>query len=233
MAHELSHVLLACLWSPHKDSELHTDLVPIILGFRETIRQGRKTFERDIIGNTMTTRTTTYGYLTDEHFELACTHVDKILADHRRERERLLDLVTRARREAEKARWCLLTFRDYFKYLDDHPPRRMKAKHAQRVVYLHSHDESVAWESSITALGQAAQSTAAFAEPLKHYTKAVVESMVVEHKALVACLDEASHARRLIEKDTRILRKHVGLLHRLKRCLAGRHTKSNQPTDGA
>ena len=34
MAHELSHVLLASLWSPHKDSELHTDLVPIVLGFR-------------------------------------------------------------------------------------------------------------------------------------------------------------------------------------------------------
>jgi hypothetical protein len=45
MAHELSHVLLSSLRSPYKDSELHTDLVPIILGFREVIRRGRKIIE--------------------------------------------------------------------------------------------------------------------------------------------------------------------------------------------
>ncbi len=227
MAHELSHVLLACLWSPHKDCELHTDLVPIVLGLREIIRRGRKTSESTTSGNIITTHTTTYGYLTDDHFELACAHVNRILADHRRERKRLLGLATRARREAEKARWCLLTFRDYFKHLDLHPPRHMKAEHAQRVVYLHSHDESSAWESSITALCQAEQITAAFADSLDHYTNAAAENMAAQLKALAACLDEASRTRRLIEKDTRILRKYVGLLYRLKRSLAGRNTKSS------
>ena len=56
IAHELSHVLLACLRSPHKDSELHTDLVPILLGFRECTWSGRKTHKRSVCGNTTTTQ---------------------------------------------------------------------------------------------------------------------------------------------------------------------------------
>lgn len=73
MAHELSHVLLAALMSPYKDSELHTDLVPIILGFRDAVRMGRKRIESTTSGNTTTTHTTTYGYLTDSQFEYALT----------------------------------------------------------------------------------------------------------------------------------------------------------------
>ncbi len=42
MTHELSHVLLASLWSPHKDSELHTDLVPILLGFLTLFGEGER-----------------------------------------------------------------------------------------------------------------------------------------------------------------------------------------------
>lgn len=56
MAHELSHVLLASLYSP-LDSELHADLV---LGFRDAVRRGRKTIESTASGNTTTTRTITF-----------------------------------------------------------------------------------------------------------------------------------------------------------------------------
>lgn len=228
MAHELSHVLLACLWSPHKESELHTDLVPIVLGFREAVRRGRKTSESTTSGDLITTRTTTYGYLTDAHFDLACSHVNKVLAEHRRERKRLLVLTTRVRREAERARRCLLTFRDYFEYLDLHPPQFMKANHAQRVVYLHSHDESSAWESSIAKICHTVQITMDFAASIDHYTNAVTESMAAQFKTLAACLDEVHRTRRFIEKDIGILKKHVGLFYRLKRGLAGRNTKSRQ-----
>jgi len=79
MAHELSHVLLASLWLPEKDSELHTDLVPIILGFREIVRRGRKIVQSTISGDTTTTQTTTYGYLTDSQHDFVCRYVIDIL----------------------------------------------------------------------------------------------------------------------------------------------------------
>jgi hypothetical protein len=62
MAHELSHVLLASLWHPNKNSELHTDLVPLLLGFREIARLGRKIVRTATEGNIIRTHTTTYGY---------------------------------------------------------------------------------------------------------------------------------------------------------------------------
>ena len=228
MAHELSHVLLACLLSPHKDSELHTDLVPILLGFRDATQLGRKTSKSTTYGDIITTHTTTYGYLTDDHFDFACAYVKKILVNHRREKKRLIHLAMSARREVEKARCRLLTYRDYFKYLDKHPPRRMNAQHAQRVVSLHSQDESSAWECCITALSKAEQISTAFTDSLNHYTNAAVHNMATQFKMLTALLAEAVRTRRLIEADIRILRKYVGLFHRLKSGVAGQKGESGQ-----
>ncbi|MFW6116346.1 MAG: hypothetical protein ACOC6F_01340 [bacterium] len=58
MAHELSHVLLASLWSTHRDSELYADLVPIVLDFGDYVRHGRKRVETWSSGRATTTETT-------------------------------------------------------------------------------------------------------------------------------------------------------------------------------
>lgn len=71
MAHELSHVLLRSLRHPQSNSELHTDLVPILVGFGSCVASGRKKVRTETSGGTTTTRTTTYGYLTDSQFQFA------------------------------------------------------------------------------------------------------------------------------------------------------------------
>jgi len=61
LAHELSHILLVSLFHPNKDSELHTDLVPIVSGFHGIVRRGRKrirTTERNGVETTHTQRLT-------------------------------------------------------------------------------------------------------------------------------------------------------------------------------
>ena len=89
IAHELSHVLLASLRSPHKNSELHTDLIPVLLGFRHTLQEGRKVVEVKRSGNTTLTTTTTSGYLTDEQFDFACSYALGVLGQLRSEEVRL------------------------------------------------------------------------------------------------------------------------------------------------
>lgn len=68
LAHELSHVLLHSLRSPYKDSEIHTDLCAMMMGFLSVIDGGRKIIATEPRGDYVTTKTTTYGYLSDENF---------------------------------------------------------------------------------------------------------------------------------------------------------------------
>jgi hypothetical protein len=219
MAHELSHVLLASLWSPHKDSELHTDLVPIILGFREVVRRGRKIIESTTSGNTTTTHTTTYGYLTDTQFEFACNYVKERLRHHASEKSHLLTLVEQVQRKIRKAARSLATFRDYFNYLDNRRPKRMKKEHSQRMVQLHGKDYSCEWETQITAVKKSAEIAEAFVRPLNHYTTDIVERIRIHAGALEHGSDDLDQITKAITKDERILRKYVGFIYRLQKAL--------------
>lgn len=219
MAHELSHVLLVSLYSPHKDSELHADLVPIILGFGGVVRKGRKHIESTTNGNTVTTRTTTYGYLTDSQFEFACNHVMGILQRHLGDKKRLMELVERVQTKSEKAVQSLATFRNYLRYLDNHPPKRMRKEHAERVVQLHGEDYAREWESRITAVRKSTEAAEAFARPLNHYTTNAIELLRTHIRLLELASDELDQVTAAITKDERIMRKYVGLIHRLRRAV--------------
>jgi hypothetical protein len=219
MAHELSHVLLASLWSPHKDSELHTDLVPILLGFRDVIRRGRKNIESTTSGNTTTTHTTTYGYLTDEQFDFACDYVTDILKHHKYDKERILIVAEQLQRKLSKVSRNLATFRDYFSYLDIHPVEKMKKEHAQRVVQLHGHDYSHMWENRIAAVKKSIENAEAFARQLNHYKTSSIENLKTHDQVLELASKELNHVTEAITKDKRILRRYVGFMYRLQRTL--------------
>lgn len=219
MAHELSHVLLSSLWHPQKDSELHTDLVPILLGFRDVVRRGRRTIEVATSGDLTRTRTSTYGYLTDSQFDFACRHVTDILSSHQRDKRRLVQLAEQVQRKLEKTERSLATFRDYFEYLDRKPPGKMKKEHAHRVVRLHAQDYRREWESRITALRISLVSAESFVRHLSHYTSGAVDLL----QSHIRSLDLASHALSQltegITKDVRIMRRYVGCIYRFRRIL--------------
>jgi len=212
-------VLLASLWSTHKDSELHTDLVPIILGFRDVVRRGRKTIESTTSGNTTTTQTTTYGYLTDSQFEFACNYVTGLLHRHSNDKKRLLKVVEKVHRKLRKATRSLATFRDHFRYLDIHPPERMRKEHAERVVQLHGQDFSLEWESRIIAVRKSMEIAEAFARPLNHYRTSAVEQLKTHIQVLEVTSEELDHVTEAITKDERMLHKYVGFIYRLRRTL--------------
>lgn len=219
MAHELSHMLLASLSHPQKDSELHTDLVPILLGFRDIVQKGRKTIESTTNSNTTTTRTTTYGYLTDSQFDFACSYVTGILKRHQRNKKRLLELVEQVQRKLKRASRSLATFRDYFSYLDRHPPEKMRKEYAKRVVQLHAWDYSHEWENLITEARTSMEGAESFVRSLNHYTSSAVEQLKTHTRGLELASDQFEQVTEAITKDVKILRRYVGFIYRLRRTL--------------
>lgn len=219
MAHELSHVLLASLSHPQKDSELFTDIVPILLGFRDIARIGRKSCDESIQGMMMTKATTTYGYLTDSQFDYAYYYVTGLLKRYRHHKGRLLETVEKMQVKLKTALHSLASFRDYFDYLDRRRPKRMSKEHALRVVQLHAYDHSIEWENRLIAFRDDIESAELFAQSLDHYTSRTIEHLNNYVQELQSSLIQLTRLVETIKSDEKILRRYVGFLHRLRRTL--------------
>jgi hypothetical protein len=219
MAHELSHVPLASLCHPKKDSELHTDLVPILLGFRNVVQGGRKVVESTTIGNETTTRTTTYGYLTDSHFDFACNHARNILKRHQRQKKRVTELVRQLHRKLHIATRDLARFRDYLRYLDAHPVKKMRQNDGLRVVQFHAWDYTRDWEINITRVRSSLGEAEAFVRPLSHYTRSAVEQIEEHTRNLEWASEQLDQLIKGITRDVRTLQRYVPLLYRMRNSL--------------
>lgn len=222
MAHELSHVLLASLRHPHKDSELHTDLVPIVLGFRGVVREGRRTVTRTGYGSVETTRTTTYGYLTDSQFDCACAYVEAVAHRHSRSKSRLRALVGVGRGKLETAARSVANCRDYLSRLGSRPPRRMKKEHAQRVVRLYGSDCARDWQQVIANVERKVDDADAFARHVSHYTPRVVDQLETHVRTLEVAREEIERVIEAIGADEQMLRRYVGTAYIIRRCIRSR-----------
>jgi len=219
MAHELSHVLLRSLCHPMRESEFYTDLVPILLGFRDVVKVGRKVVQRSTTESGNTTYTTTYGYLKDSQFDFAYRHVTEIVEDHRNKKRHLLATGGKLQRKLKTASRRLAAFRDHFAYLDKHPPKKMKPEHAQRVVQLHAQDYGSEWEGGITAVKKRIEAAEKFATPIKHYTSSAVMGLNNHRKALESATNQLNEVTEAIVGGERVLRRYVGFIYRLRRAL--------------
>lgn len=219
MAHELSHVLLASLYHPQKDNELHTDLVPIILGFRDVVQEGRKAVESTTIGDETTTYTTTYGYLTDSQFDFACNHIRNIRERHQRQKKRVTELGEQLHHKLRIATRGLARFRDYLRYLDAHPVKKMSQNDALRVVKFHGCDYTRDWEINITPARNSLGKAERFVRPLNHYTDSAVKQIEEHIKDLEWASEQIDQLIKGITRDVRTLQKYVPLLYRLRNSL--------------
>ena len=214
MAHELSHVLLASLWSQHKDSELHTDLVPIILGFRKVIERGRKTVESNTEDDVTTTKTTNYGYLTDAQFGFAYSHVEGILRHHQNNKKILLNLISQVRRNLFKVAKSIERFNKYIGYIDRHPTKKMNQKDAHSIVLFHTPDYVREWENSIAKAKTSCERIKSFAKTVSHYTSDVIQNIGQDRQNLELNLAEIRKLNEAIDRDVRLLRRYVGFFYK-------------------
>src|SRR5690554_2847372 len=179
LAHELSHVLLTAIRSPHKDCEIHTDLVPLIQGFGAIVKAGRSHTQKHVTckgqWETTETTTTTYGYLNDSHFECALAHVNNRLSCFTQKRTALRHLAVHVRKSLRRAYRGLSKFKDYLDYLDASPPRKMKRCHTDRVIAIHCDNPAIQWRQCIDNHAEIAQAARSFAEALNHFTDVSVQ----------------------------------------------------------
>jgi hypothetical protein len=216
MAHELSHVLLRSLRHPQRDSELHTDLVPILLGFGTCVERGRKRVRTETSGGRTTTHVTTYGYLTDSQFQFVRQRVRVLLQGHENDKKRLLKRLAQARRGVQRASRQLNSFREYLAYLDKHLTRRIRPADAPRIVALHAWDYTRGWESGIAEVQGQIGESAAFAGTLNHYTSSGVQRIKERSQALEEACKPLSKVTGAIALDLKTLRRYVSPIYRLR-----------------
>lgn len=220
MAHELSHVLLRSLCHPQKDSELHTDLVPILLGFRECVRKGRKNVQYATAAGRTTTHTTTYGYLTDQQFEFACQKLTAILQQHARDKEQLLQLVKQVRRKLCRAKKDLASFRDCLLYLDRHLATRITEQDAHRIVQFHTWDYTSDWESGIAQAEVELESSDTSVHTLTRYTSSTTEQLRERKVSLDLDSEKLDQVAKAVRDDLKILRRNVGIIFRIRSAMS-------------
>ena len=216
MAHELSHVLLRSLCHPHRDSELHTDLVPILLGFRECVRVGRKNIRYTTEAGRTNIHTTTYGYLTDKQFEFACRKVNDTLQQHERDKKHLCGLARTTKRKLRMAKKTLALFRDCLQYLDSHLRTKMTARDAQTIVRFHTWGYTNDWESRILQAQGAVASTNTFLKTLIGYSSGGNREIKQRTLSLDQTSDQLDKLRQQIATDVKVLKRNVGLTFRLR-----------------
>ena len=215
MAHELSHVLLYSLLHPQRDSELHTDLVPVLLGFSDIVGTGRKVAKLSTKGNTTTQHTTTYGYLTDSQFQFASDTVKTAVAGHSSEKNSLREQTAQIHLKLRIARRRLARFRKYLQHIDKNPKAAVKPGHAPKLVECHGLSYTREWEIAIEQTEGVLHEVEGFIEPLNHYTSRAVERLNQYPHTLKLTSKQVDDLVSVITSDLRVLRKYVGPIRKL------------------
>jgi len=141
MAHELSHIVLHCLWHKEKDNEIYADLAAMILGFSEVMRGGRKITEIRQNYPSVETTTTTYGYLSDEQFNFAFGRIRQILKENTNScndlKQQALRKLAAYGKQLSSYQKELLEFNRFLEYLDKDRNRRIGKEDGAKIVAFH------------------------------------------------------------------------------------------------
>lgn len=145
IAHELSHILLTSLGYKQKSNEIHTDLTPMILGFSSIVKLGRITVESKtettyLIFSTSTrtnTKTTTYGYLTDEQFDFALDKITSIQNKLTIYKNKALKKAVSYKKSVLHYERLYYIFNKYLEYVDNHIEQKIDKNHGNTIIQLH------------------------------------------------------------------------------------------------
>ncbi len=213
LAHELSHVLLHSLRHPERDSEVFTDLVPLVLGFAEIVQRGRRVISETHQGGATHTTTTTYGYLSDGDFSFAVARVDSLLSAHQKTKRALVEDVSSLRVAANRADAVLTHFGRLKQRLDTRPGR-VRTADAARIVTVHAPDYTAEIEGAIRSAVDFAAKAESFLETFTQYPKHTLTELR-EHKRL--CANAASRLDRAflpLREDVSLLARNCGVRYR-------------------
>jgi len=216
MAHELSHVLLYSLFHPQKDNEIYTDLTPMILGFSSIVEVGRKFYETNVTGDTYTTRTTTYGYLTDTQFSFACDKINTLLAKNKGTKDGVLGKLSQNEQLLKVLKVNLHQFKSLVVYLDNHQNKRIKKQDGQRIVQFHSYGYTSDIETDLGNIEKILMEIKNYLTETTHYTKHSIVEIQNCNKKIDSIASTLINHQSSLNSDIKVLVRNVGLVYRIK-----------------
>lgn len=237
VAHELSHIVLHCLWHTEKNNEIYTDLTAMLLGFAMAMRRGRYTVETTNIGlGYQQTRTIRFGYLKDEQFQFALNRVNGILKTSRTAFKKMRTAIGQTldtyRKQLDLYRKMFEEFNKLIEYLDRNQAKKIRQEDAAKIVEIHSLNYRDRLISVLRSNEKKLRETESlysgwFEQPQKHYSKQKLNSLEVFHNDLSSMLSGLTRESDLLRDDVAILRRYVGLLGRLKASRPNQESLSN------
>ena len=215
LAHEFAHVLLHSLRHPKRESEVFTDLVPLVLGFAEMVHRGRTVSSVTDEGDVMRTTTTTYGYLSDVDFSFALNRVRLLLHERKQRRMRLLENTVALRCKVARNSALLTRFADWKRHLDA-APGKVRQRDAARIVAAHAPDFTRGFEVSIHAALDVAARAEGFGKSVVHYSKDGLGELGQHEERCAIAASQLDEAFAQLKTDAAILARNCDVRYRLR-----------------
>lgn len=219
MAHELSHILLHSLLHREKDNEFYTDLTAMILGFSDVVRNGRKVVETREYSHSKETLTTTYGYLSDEHFNFAFKKIGGILSKHTEFKATLGRKLITSKQKLSFYRAELFKFNKFVEYLDKNQSKKIRGEDGAKIVTFHQLEYVERFTVVIKSNEEKLKEINGFYEGLIHYTPNTptrLNSLQKFDEEIDILISDIKREFDLLHDNVNTLRKYVGFFYKRK-----------------
>jgi len=224
MAHELSHIVLCSMWHKKKENEFYTDLTAMLFGFAKVMKTGRRVVKKNtttdfgIFSNTTTTytKTTTYGYLSDDNFNFAFHKIESALDRQKSTKNKQLKKLKQFKKQLGKTKKLFFSFEKYLEYLEKNLHKKISSKDGQKISAFYQPGYINNFHFVIRKNETILKNFLKFVESLKTYTARDIEIMQKYDTQLKSVNKELARQDFLLKKDINVLKKYVGFFHKLK-----------------
>ena len=220
MGHELSHILLHSLRHKERENEFYTDLTPLVLGFAEIVKDGRTAItnlysQYSFQQTTRYTETTTFGYLTDQNFNMAYSQVMAELGRVSMPKRLASGKILVVSQSLECSKRMINLLKRYLDQLARRRHLRMTIEDARKISSFHQLGYLDEYRSMISHLRVDLDSASAQLVKIKHYTNNNLESISRIDSSLQRIENMSKSLLRQVEADTRFCEKHLNLFQRI------------------
>jgi hypothetical protein len=216
MAHELSHIVLHSMRHKERENEFYTDLTAMMLGFAQIMALGRKVASSTRHGNIVTTRTVTYGYLSDSNFDFASEKIDDLLKTARSKKNDAMRTIQVLEEDLRRKTVTVSYFKYYLAYLDKNSRRtakRIRRHDGHWIASFHQPDYIDEFVSATHKIKDQLRKFRNFVQNLNRYDESRFNTIQKYEEAIRAVDLEKKHDR--IRGAVIIMKRYVSLRHRL------------------
>ncbi len=219
MAHELSHILLYSLMHSKKDNEFYTDLLAIMLGFQNIFQNGRHVVtseETPGTGTTITTRITSYGYLTDKQFNFALDKINLILKENKGRKKPLLQEFKKLTNVLSEYEKILYKFKGFLEYVTKNTNKKITGQDGEKMVTFFQLGYMDELHSPPKEYKEKLETIEKFLKKISHYTEQEVNQIGIYTNSLKTYANKLEVKIVRLKKDIRMLKKYVSYKYRIK-----------------